>query len=59
VTVTYLPPVGLVHAQVGASLEVETVRSGPAYCRTRSATRWHLIRHYRRTDVPVVVGVAS
>ena len=30
-----------------------------AFCRTRSATRWHLIRHYRRTSVPVVVGVAS
>ena len=43
-TVTYLPPVGLVHASVGASLEVETVTSGPAYCRTRSSTRWHLIR---------------
>ena len=32
---------------------------GPAYCRTRSATRWHLIRHYRRTSTPVPLAVAS
>lgn len=43
-TVTYLPPMSSGGAQPGDSLLMEAVASGPAYARSRAASRWHLVR---------------
>ena len=43
-SVAYLPPVSNSHANVGDSLLREAHTSGPAYARSRIATRWHMIR---------------
>lgn len=43
--VTYLPPITRSSAELGASLLMEAVESGPAYARSgRYSTRWHIVR---------------
>lgn len=43
-TVTYAPPLSGGVTELGASLLMEAVTEGPAYVRSRAATRWHMVR---------------
>lgn len=43
-TVTYLPPMTYGGARPGDALLMEAVTEGPAYARSRAASRWHLVR---------------
>lgn len=43
-SVAYLPPMTSGGARPGDSLLMEAVAAGPAYARSRAASRWHLVR---------------